>query len=1219
MALTDAAEKLWKEIEASLRQKTKISGKDANGNDVYDMKKYNSVRDVVTPENLIALYKKMVAKEDIPDKLRKMAKVMSKLDMKWNKKSLLFAELEKYRGQLISGKGSWNSVFSRFETSGWSVMATIAQKLNWSLHQPENLAAKYSGFWADTHTALLVKDLLIVPALLTGYNAVVGNDWTMQNLLRDDTSIWVMAIAPILASNTPWQALSALAIVAGASTGFTYAYRLFKGGPLNLQSAMTLWLTGFVGRNETFTQLFIYSVSISLLRLPLVKKILGFAARHVLGNAMTNLSHYWDWLMDSLGFRNSGWLSRGREQVVERLASWFHLPVDVTSNFFKAFWKAAVKIGIGYIASLFVNNLLETSAYGPDNFINFSFILSALAGNNEMLLVNVLMTFAFRTGRFFGAHEIHELPAIEAPSEKKKEEKNSALSKSDADPWTVTAADAVRANREFENVVCSLFSDDAEHLREIFEELRLASSGLMNQLVDFTISGDERLLPRSDDFGMTPPPIAFSRFTTAVRALLTALSQPLHGHRHFKTDEDDPDKAEPISFAEQIGADQIQKVRHVLTQSFYRMNVENGKAGAHFDGKNKKTKPQRKQERRQRHEERVILPYDNEPKFERAHWEAVHTTSGSSNFSAFRAFLLSTCAMVARAASATHSYFTQTIRLSNKGREFTMNIPTILDEQPRAFTEAIADLHNINAPIDFGNPLNLYVRFEEFLNRLQDEGLLTADGTPVTRESVRTYLSKQTFSNPNLRDLATLRRDDTPEAVTILSNLHGNYETMIGYFTEYTNKVSDFITLSDHQPNPPTPSPPAPTPSPPVTTPNTTVPSPSVPTPNTTVPQRPLPVPTMPPPVQKTTNSSTLEQISKGSSLSQIWGSAKEFLKFCIPSVVQDNPAMMTHLLLHSAVDYYDIGRYALTEREYLLADRVRPSWKWGRDFVLNAGPLLLDMVLQSVYQTSFLSNSERYYFALQAGVDVYAKIKAWWYWRKTARDTSLNLLQGKSAETVEIYHLLQLQRALPLVSFIAMRNVDPTTADLVSLLLTKGVSLFASSLISAHIVRFLHQKRIFPVPFNGYHWMQPFMYSLPALVSLSESPSRLAMIALVSYAMNVRADFHVRTKLLRLGLAAIIAYEACSRDERAREVVVNMARGYLKQVTEYLAPPATPTPPIPTAKPMPRSSSPQDVLILYPNFSLPVNMSNAAVLETRLPPSSKLSEPVQFVMDNPL
>jgi len=199
------------------------------------------------------------------------------------------------------------------------------------------------------------------------------------------------------------------------------------------------------------------------------------------------------------------------------------------------------------------------------------------------------------------------------------------------------------------------------------------------------------------------------------------------------------------------------------------------------------------------------------------------------------------------------------------------------------------------------------------------------------------------------------------------------------------------------------------------------------------------------------------------------------------------------------------------------------------------------------------------------------------------------------------------------------MRNVDPTTADLVSLLLTKGVSLFASSLISAHIVRFLHQKRIFPVPFNGYHWMQPFMYSLPALVSLSESPSRLAMIALVSYAMNVRADFHVRTKLLRLGLAAIIAYEACSRDERAREVVVNMARGYLKQVTEYLAPPATPTPPIPTAKPMPRSSSPQDVLILYPNFSLPVNMSNAAVLETRLPPSSKLSEPVQFVMDNPL
>jgi hypothetical protein len=1222
MALVAAAEKLWKAIEEKLRQVTKRNT-DAEGNTTHDMEKYNLVRDAVTPEKLVAFYKKTVAKEDLSMDLAKMTKVMKKIGLeKWDKKKKLFAKLKKYRDRFLSGTGSWNATFANFETSGWSMAATTAHQLQLALHPPKDITEKYSGFWSDMHTAMLVKDLLVVPALVWGVNLSMGNNWTMQNLLHADTSIWMMAIAPILASSTPVAALNALAVVSALSTGFSWASRLFDSAPFNFQSAATMWMTGLASYNETFMRLFYFSASISLLKSRLVKKLIGWGASRMFGSRGEMIHQHWLSFLNFFGLGKKGVITRLKQWVIEKLAEWLHLPVDVSANFFNGFWKVVARIGLGYAASYIVNHVLGTGAYGQtdyiintSHFINFSFILAALAGNYEMMLVNVVMTFAFRTARFYGDRGLRVQspwapPSLEAAPRRKEKVSLPALENGTGDPWTSMAADAVKANREFENIVCALFRDDAEHFRELFEELRLASSALMNQLVEYMISGDDHLLPRTDDFGLNPPPIAFSRFTAALRALFTALGQPLQGRRHFKTDADHPDKAVPISFAEQIGADQIRKIRHALTQLYYEMDGDDDddpNFHAHFDGKIQR-------ERRWRHGDPAIPTYDDEPKYQRAEQKATRLTRFWDNTGAFGAYILSTLAMVTRAAQTGYNYIFKNVRPGNQGPGFTMTIPDLPSGQPSAFTKALADLEDANAELYFKDGRNLYARIVAFFNKLENDRIVMADGTRVTRENLLAYLDKQSFSNAALKELTTLRDDSVSEANSIISKVNGDVNTVAGYFIEVVNKVADFITGHTE----------------PVET-------------QTTTPNPPAP----PPPLKRTPPSPTISNSSSPSSsgsafansmyekwksmnlkslpeAEQISSFAKTYIAAYVPELVSNNPFMATHILLHSAVEYSDIGRYPKEERMYRVAARVRPDWRWARSFLLNAGPLVLDLALQSVYQTSFLSNNERYYFALQAGVDIVTKIRAWWFWRKNARDAHLKLLQGESTEAVEVYQLLQLQRALPLASLMTMRDLDPTTVDLVSLLQTKGVALLGISLASAHMVHTFHKRHVVPAPYYQPHWAQPLAYSLPAIVLLTEAPWRQAMVALVSYAMSVHADEHIRTSYLRLGLAALVAHETCIRGERLPGVIAAMARGYLDQAMVYLRTTTTPLPhprplrnptfplrpevSVPTATPPP-PPRPQSLLVLAPNLTMPVDTSDASIWTTH----SRRDKPSMF------
>lgn len=1075
----------------------------------------NPVRDKAGISQLIRFYMRKANGEDLSE-FRDMFQALDAAGAQFRSEATLFMEMK----DRFHSMRKYEHVTANLETSGWSMFFTGMHKLHVASHPPETLTEKHNEYFQQVRRLIKIYNLAIFP-LFVGLR--VGPrlfPWTWSTLpsipslaAKEGLGVLGMAFAPMIVTNMPVAVVNGFAIASIIATNWQWGWNHFMQFLPNLSTSWALWSAGIGERNAVSTGLLVFQLSATLLSLSGVKKYLGIGAK-----AGTEL------IRGYLAMKLQGLFTYFPAWIKRAVREWLGSQLGVI---LKELMGIALRIGIGYVASYLISQYSSIPLFqGSDPFVDFAFFVAAFAQNDEQLIMKLLSAFVIRAQYLkwsFGEHgpRLRQLPMLTLPDTPRKEQQQTAKKK--GDPWQTLAAKAVTSSREFENIVCALFRHDEAHFRDIFEELRLATTGLVTNYVEYMVDGDEsRLPPPPEEITRRLPPFAYMRFTTAVRALLIALSRPLNGRRHYKTDADHPDQAEPIDLADQIGATQIRMVHQTLTRLFYETgaNEDAETFGAH----EKKSRAQRRAERRQR---------DEQVRRDAAVREATRVTgSWTNNWNVFLATVASAFGLVKAAAdAATGMWRPVEAQIMIGGQQFSLYTPVRTVEKSTEYVEAFEEVRGSlvdkSAAAKYRDGASLHFEFDKFLVSLEQAYLKTSSGEKITRNGVIAYLKNQTTGDKTLSTFLDLTSDDDPRASQVFADLGRDSLTLERTMVRLVNWVGEFILPRPAgEQTPVAPTPPAPP----------TPPTPSTPSENHA-----------PPP----SSAEVVKQISKTADgfdisniLTKVWADLSAYL----PAFISSHPYMMTHVLLHTGIEAYRVGQVARIYRKRLSANRATQKMKYQlREAAMNMGPIILDLVLQACFQTTWLSNSERYYFGAVGVVEAYAKLRTLWHWYMDVEPSTFNILRSQTYGNTEMYLLLQFQRSLPLVLTMAMRDTLPMTADLVGGVIA-GVTSIMAVQASAAVLRQLFKHEIVPTPYQGQHWARPMIESLPGLV-FAQTPWSLITTALIGYAMNVDTDFGGREWLVRLGMAALVAYELFRSEPpppAMRFAIINLARGQI-------------------------------------------------------------------------
>lgn len=1000
MAIQDVVASFEAEIKNKLEKQALSTG--ANGGKYY-------------PTKTIAAFKKLPELADFYAKIKSGGKGDIDTDdffqtiygggfVIFQTKDGLFQQMDTEVTQLMRGKGRYaNFHLAGVETSIISKFITAYDRMNQARNPPKTLADKFDTKYQTIHTGTILYDTLkLFGALGVGYAFDVH-----IGLLSSFPSTCAMVMAPLLVSKAPAAIFNALLMTLAVGELAS------KVNPLGMASSvagyMPTGVNGFVFHEAMANVNFMRPVRYALYALATAQFLHKFG---VISGLITVSN---DGRKEQAGILNQMW-NEVKNWLYGLIPSWMvnpytflHRKYPVTGYLFDV----ALKVGGSVLAHSVVRYLASSTSGYFDPFLSFTFLLAALGNRNDELLKQLLFNTVLTVSeRFYGGNEgggqlrlrtlsaPTEVLALPPPPEKsmpQKEEEPSAAEPSSA--WEEAAADAALSNAEFERLISRFLEKaspgGAERARHVFEELRLACTDVASDIGEYIASGDEKFLPKK-----TSVPPSYARVTTALTALLNTVSEPIPGQRLYQTSANSPEEAQPIPLHEQMGAEIIRRTQQTLHQLFPELSTSEEPVVSFEGKKGKEGKGQRNAKRKaKRKADKELAKKGNTKKEEEESFVAKTATrlatrtldavKGLSNTKALVLGLLSSAVTATRATTGVlfNTWHKEVIFNDKDKVNMTLLGPLGGTTPFEAYKEASASVLNpakkfIDKVDGFRQYLPNIPNWNQdqyaFFDKTGDEALDRLLTTDFNRNTTAKNIAAQEYAKGK------------------------TWETLTKAFVNIVNRVSDFLARGAEPNAPPKPE-----------------------------------TKSDPPPVAHKDNVGPSKSWYEwGTELSR--KDVGNFLRgvgLAMGGAAEAaHPSMFAHALLTTCFDISLFDYFAKTTRAQLLGDRVELNKRAVVRIAMIAVPILLDLYCSCVTDKSWLSNHERFYFAVTAGVELFADIQMWRFRRvHGTRAARIDEIFNRSTTGgMAMYSLIQIQRSLPAAMLVSVRDSNALTTSFV-------------------------------------------------------------------------------------------------------------------------------------------------------------------------------------------
>jgi hypothetical protein len=180
-------------------------------------------------------------------------------------------------------------------------------------------------------------------------------------------------------------------------------------------------------------------------------------------------------------------------------------------------------------------------------------------------------------------------------------------------------------------------------------------------------------------------------------------------------------------------------------------------------------------------------------------------------------------------------------------------------------------------------------------------------------------------------------------------------------------------------------------------------------------------------------------------------------------------------------------------ERATRMADNALDEWDvlYG---VASLAPCILNEFYAVVMQTSWLSNSERFYARVTAGTYLWTKLRTWMLKREKGPMSAISMTGMRSFLGSEVHILLQTQRVLPFLMMLGLTDISENSIDAVSWSYIAGAAITGTSILSSWIATKLTDHKIINT-FADHRtassdYLRLAVFSAPALLAVGSSSS---------------------------------------------------------------------------------------------------------------------------------